>query len=63
MTKEMFITAHEQLVEEYLEAHPEATDEEAYAAISDEKIDARYRSNFADLVDAVRTRAKYEGKP
>lgn len=61
MSKEMFIDAHEQLIEEYLEAHPDATEAEALEAITDEKIDARYRDNFADRVDAAKQRAKDSG--
>lgn len=42
MSKELFIAAHEQLIEEYLERHPDATDAEAYEATAD-KADDRYR--------------------
>lgn len=62
MSKELFIAAHEQLIEEYLDAHPEATEAEACKATED-RIDDRYRDNFADMVDAVRQRAKDEGWP
>ena len=30
MSKELYIAAHEELVEEYLDQHPDATDDEAY---------------------------------
>jgi hypothetical protein len=59
MTKEMYIEAHEQLIEEYLEKHPEATWDQAYELLADKAYD-RYRDNFADLVDQARQRKKDE---
>lgn len=35
MTKELFIECHEELIGEYLEAHPNATDQQAYDATAD----------------------------
>ena len=46
---------------EYLERHPNATDQEAYEATAD-RIDDRYRDNFADMVDRAKDRAKDEGR-
>ena len=57
MSKEIFIAAHEQLIEEYLEAHPDATEAEAYEKTAD-AADGRYRDNLADMVDVARQRAK-----
>jgi hypothetical protein len=55
--KELFIAAHEELIEEYLEAHPEADWSEAYEATAD-KADERMRDKFADMVDAAHDREK-----
>lgn len=57
MSKELFIAAHEQLIEEYLECHPNATEAEAYEKTADGAWD-RARDNFADMVDRERQRAK-----
>lgn len=59
MSKEIFIAAHEELIAEYLEAHPEATEAEAYDKTAD-AADERYRDKYADMVDEARMRAKYE---
>ena len=58
--KELFIAAHEELVEEYLINHPDADWSEAYEATADD-IDSRYRDKFADMIDAATDRAKAEG--
>ena len=58
MSKEMFIQAHEELIAEYLEAHPDASESEA----SDKTADAaweRTRDRYADMIDAARDRRKY----
>lgn len=55
--KEMWIAAHMELVEEYLEAHPDVSWDEAYEITAD-RADDRFRDNFADAVDAARVRAK-----
>jgi hypothetical protein len=60
MSKELFIAAHEELVEEYMEANPEATWDDAYQATGDLAND-RYRDKFADMVDAAKQRAKDAG--
>ena len=36
MSKELYMDAHEAAIERYLEEHPEADDEEAYEATSDQ---------------------------
>jgi hypothetical protein len=59
MTKELFIDAHEQLIERYLEDHPEATEAEAYDRTADRAYD-RMIDNLADMADAARQRAKDE---
>lgn len=61
MSKELFIAAHEELVEEYLEQHPDADWNEAYEKTADVAND-RYRDKFADMVDAAKQRAKDEGR-
>ncbi len=48
--KELFIAAHEELITEYLEAHPEATEAEAYDVTAD-AADERFRDNYADMID------------
>lgn len=58
--KELFIAAHEELVEQYLLDHPDADWNEAYEATSDHAYD-RYRDKFADMVDSAKQRAKDEG--
>jgi hypothetical protein len=61
MSKEMFMAAHEELVEEYMADHPDATWREAYEATADAAND-RMRDKFADMADFARLRAK-EGAP
>lgn len=58
MSKELYMAAHEQLVEEYLNDHPEAEWIEAYERTADAALD-RMRDNFAAQIDAARDRAKY----
>ena len=57
MSKELFIAAHEQVIEEYLEEHPEATDAEAYEKTADAAYN-RMTENIADLIDRERDRRK-----
>lgn len=57
MSKELFIAAHEQLIERYLERHPNATEAEAYEKTADGAYD-QYRDNYADMIDRARQRAK-----
>jgi hypothetical protein len=51
--------AHHQLIAEYVEAHPEVSNAEAYDLTADAAWE-RMRDNMADLADAARTRAKDE---
>jgi hypothetical protein len=57
MSKELWIAAHEELIDEYLEAHPSADWTEACEKTAD-KADERARDKYADMVDAARQRAK-----
>ena len=58
--KELFIAAHEELVEEYLLDHPTATWEQAYDLTADAAY-GRYTDKFADMVDNAKQRAKDSG--
>lgn len=60
MSKELFIEAHEQLIEEYLEKHPEATWHEAYEKTADAATD-RMADNLGDRMDYLRM-LKKEGR-
>lgn len=53
--KELFIAAHEELIQEYLEKNPTATEAEAYEATAD-LVQNRYIEKFASLVDAAQAR-------
>ena len=57
MSKELFMDAHEQLVEEFLEKHPNATWSQAYEATADKAWD-RLRENIADRSDYLRMKHK-----
>jgi hypothetical protein len=57
--KELYIAAHEELIEQYMNDHPGVDWSEAYEKTADGAYD-RYRDKFADMVDATRMRAKYE---
>ena len=57
MSKELFIAAHEELIEEYLEAHPDATWSQAYEATGDAAYN-RMRDKFADAADRLRMERK-----
>lgn len=59
--KELFITAHEELVEQYLLDHPNATWDQAYKATSDKAYN-HMQDKFADMADTVKQRLKDEGK-
>lgn len=59
MSKELFIAAHEELIERYLEKHPEATEAEAYDKTADGAYD-RMTDNLANMADRLRQRAKDE---
>ena len=58
MSKELWIAAHEQLIEEYLDEHPDAEWDEAYHKTADFASD-RMADNFAHMIDSARDRAKY----
>ena len=60
MSKELFIQAHEELIERYLEKHPDATETEAYEKTADGAYDHMV-DRLADMADAARDRAKYGG--
>lgn len=51
--KELFIAAHEELIEEYLERHPNATESEAYDATGDAAY-SRMQDKYADKIDRAR---------
>ena len=53
MSKELFMAAHEELVEEYLDEHPEADWTQAYEATSDAAY-VRMQGNLADRIDHLR---------
>lgn len=57
MSKELFIAAHEELIERYLEAHPGSTETEAYDKTADRAYD-HMTDKLADMADRLRQRAK-----
>ena len=57
--KELFIQAHEELIELYLGKHPNATEAEAYENTADAAYD-RMTDKYADMIDSARDRAKYD---
>lgn len=57
MSKELWIIAHEQLVDEYLEDRPEADWREAYEQTIDRVTD-RAADNMADMIDHARMMMK-----
>lgn len=59
MSKEMWMAAHEELVEEYLEDNPEASWTEAYERTADYASE-RMGDNLADLGDQERKRRQEE---
>ena len=58
MSRELLNDAHEELVEEYLDEHPEADWQTAYDATADAAYE-RMCDNIAAIGDAARDRAKY----
>ena len=50
MTKEMFLTAHDELIEEYMEANPNVSWEEAVEICAKPALD-RASDMYADLCD------------
>jgi|GEM_PF-3371216 len=57
MSKELYIAAHEELIERYLEEHPEATEAEAYEKTADGAFD-HYADKLGSMIDCARSRAK-----
>ena len=60
MSKELYMRAHEQLIEEAMERDPTLTWERAYDTLADAAWD-RMRDMWADRIDAAKQRAKDEG--
>lgn len=60
MSKELFIAAHEAEIEDYLEAHPEASGEEAYDVTVDSAY-LRMQDMLADQIDRARDTMKERG--
>lgn len=56
--KDLFMAAHERLIEEYQERHPNASFGDASEATADQALDLA-REDFADMIDAARDEAKY----
>ena len=59
MSKEHYITAHEQLIGEFMEKYPDADYAEAYEKTADKAYD-KMVDNLADMADAIRQRMKDE---
>jgi hypothetical protein len=59
MSKEAFIAAHEELIEQYLERHPSATEAQAYDRTADAAY-GRMTDKLADMADHLRQQAKDE---
>lgn len=57
MSKEWYIQAHEEAIEEFLEAHPNATEDQAYDATADAAM-ARANEKVAAYIDYCRMTAK-----
>ena len=55
--KELFIEAHEEMIEEYIEAHPGVTWEQAYDICADAAYD-RMTDRLADRADRLRQQMK-----
>lgn len=60
--KEMWIDAHDELIAEYLENHPEATEEEAYKMVTGPQIDAKAADALYSKIDLLRMQAKEGGR-
>lgn len=57
MSKELFMAAHEELIERYLEQHPGASWNKAYEATADGAYE-HMRESLADRIDTLRQREK-----
>lgn len=60
MSKELFIEAHEELIERYLETHPEATEAEAYNKTADNAW-SHMADRLGDRMDRLKDQAKEDG--
>ena len=60
MSKEAYMAAHEELIGQYLEDHPEATEAEAYDKTADAAYD-RMVDKMADLGDRLKDEMKEKG--
>lgn len=58
MSKELFIAAHEELIGEYLDQHPEADEATAYDLTADAAY-GRMTDRLAAMADALREARKY----
>lgn len=59
MSKDIWIAEHERLYAEYLDAHPEASEQEALDHADDNTSEA-VAERLADKIDRARDRMKYE---
>lgn len=58
--KELYLQAHENLIENYLQRHPNSTWDEAYSRTADGTYDAM-QDRLADMADFEKTRRKEGG--
>lgn len=58
MSKHLWIEAYEELRAEYLDANPQATDDEA-ERYAEDRADERAAERLAEEIDDARDRAKY----
>ena len=56
--KDMFMAAHEQLIAEYLEEYPSATEQQAYDRTTGTILE-RMADTIGDWIDAAHDRIKY----
>ena len=57
MSKELYLDAHEELVAEMLETHPEMDEAKAYDMTADAAMD-RMTDKYAGMIDRAHDRAK-----
>lgn len=58
--KELYLSEHERLIDEYMETHPGVTWDQAYERCADGAYDGM-RDRLADMADAARQQMKDEG--
>ena len=61
MSKELYMAAHEELIEQYIDKNPSATEDEAY----DRTADAAYfhmADKLADMADRLRKERQENGR-